>query len=58
MTSVRRQTSISCAPVQVDEVLADIERLAEFLHMTVVVSLLEEGLVGDVNALCERMAAP
>ncbi|MGZ4767714.1 MAG: SRPBCC family protein [Ilumatobacteraceae bacterium] len=38
MTSIRRQISISCAPGQVFEVLADVERLADFSHMTVAVS--------------------
>lgn len=35
MTSIRRQISISCAPTKVFEVLADVERLAEFSHMTI-----------------------
>jgi len=38
MTSIRRQISISCAPEKVFEVLTDVERLAEFSHMTVAVS--------------------
>jgi hypothetical protein len=38
MTSIRRQISISCTPRKVFEVLADIELLAEFSHMTVGVS--------------------
>ena len=35
MNSIRREIFISCAPSEVFEVLADIERLAEFSHMTV-----------------------
>ncbi|MDO8392042.1 MAG: SRPBCC family protein [Actinomycetota bacterium] len=38
MTSIRRQISISCPPVKVFDVLTDVERLAEFSHMTVKVS--------------------
>lgn len=38
MTSIRRQISISCAPNEVFQVLADVERLAEFSHMTVGIS--------------------
>jgi carbon monoxide dehydrogenase subunit G len=35
VTSIRRQISISCTPTKVFGVLADVERLAEFSHMTV-----------------------
>jgi len=35
MTSIRRQISIACGPEEVFGVLADVERLAEFSHMTV-----------------------
>jgi len=35
VTSIRRQISIACPPTKVFEVLADVERLAEFSHMTV-----------------------
>jgi uncharacterized protein YndB with AHSA1/START domain len=35
MTNIRRQISIACAPAKVFAVLADVERLAEFSHMTV-----------------------
>jgi hypothetical protein len=35
MTSIRRQISIACSPARVFEVLGDVERLAEFSHMTV-----------------------
>lgn len=38
MTSIRRQISISCPPSAVFEVLADVERLAEFSNMTVAIS--------------------
>lgn len=38
MTSIRRHISISCPPSEVFEVLADVERLAEFSHMTVGIS--------------------
>lgn len=38
MTSIRRQISISCPPSEVFAVLADVERLAEFSHMTVGIS--------------------
>ena len=38
MTSIHRQIHISCPPAKVFEVLADVERLAEFSHMTVGVS--------------------
>lgn len=38
MTSIQRQISISCAPKEVFKVLADVERLAEFSHMTVAIS--------------------
>ena len=38
MTNIRRQISISCPPEKVFEVLADVERLAEFSHMTVRIS--------------------
>jgi hypothetical protein len=38
MTSIRRQIVVSCAPSDVFEVLADVERLAEFSHMTVGIS--------------------
>ena len=38
MTSIRRQIEISCAPSEVFQVLADVERLAEFSHMTVGIS--------------------
>ncbi len=38
MTTINRQISISCAPARVFEVLADVERLAEFSHMTVEVT--------------------
>jgi carbon monoxide dehydrogenase subunit G len=37
MTTIRRQISISCAPKQVFDVLTDIERLAEFSHMSVAI---------------------
>lgn len=37
MTSIRRQVSISCPPSEVFKVLADVERLAEFSHMTVAI---------------------
>jgi len=37
MTHIHRQISISCAPEKVYDVLADVERLAEFSHMTVAV---------------------
>ena len=35
MTSIRREIFISCPPSEVFGVLADVERLAEFSHMTV-----------------------
>jgi carbon monoxide dehydrogenase subunit G len=35
VTSIHRQIHISCTPEKVFEVLADVERLAEFSHMTV-----------------------
>lgn len=35
MTSIHRQISIACPPAQVFAVLADVERLADFSHMTV-----------------------
>lgn len=35
MTSIRREISIECSPGEVFAVLTDIERLAEFSHMTV-----------------------
>jgi carbon monoxide dehydrogenase subunit G len=38
VTSIRRQISISCPPDKVFDVLADVERLAEFSHMTVRIS--------------------
>jgi len=38
MTRIRRQIAISCAPPKVFAVLADVERLAEFSHMTVAVT--------------------
>jgi uncharacterized membrane protein len=38
VTSIRRQISISRPPGAVFEVLADVERLAEFSHMTVGIS--------------------
>jgi uncharacterized membrane protein len=38
VTSIRRQMSISTPPAKVYAVLADVERLAEFSHMTVGVS--------------------
>jgi hypothetical protein len=38
MTSIRRQISIACAPRKVFEVLADVERRAEFSHMTVAIN--------------------
>ena len=38
VTNIQRQISISCTPTKVFEVLADIERLAEFSHMTVGIS--------------------
>jgi len=38
MTSIRRQVSIACPPAKVFEVLTDVERLAEFSHMTVAIS--------------------
>jgi carbon monoxide dehydrogenase subunit G len=38
VTSIRRQITIARAPSAVFEVLADVERLAEFSHMTVGIS--------------------
>lgn len=38
MTTVQRQTSDPCAAANVFEALADVERLAEFSHMTVGIS--------------------
>jgi carbon monoxide dehydrogenase subunit G len=38
MTTIRRQISISCPPAEVFGVLADVERLAEFSHMTLGIS--------------------
>ena len=38
MTSIRRQIHISCPPSEVYSVLTDIDRLAEFSHMTVGIS--------------------
>lgn len=38
MTTVQRPTSDPCAATNVFEVLADVERLAEFSHMTVGIS--------------------
>jgi carbon monoxide dehydrogenase subunit G len=38
MTSIRRQISVACEPAKVFAVLADVERLAEFSHMTVAVT--------------------
>jgi carbon monoxide dehydrogenase subunit G len=38
VTNIRRQISISCPPDKVFDVLADVERLAEFSHMTVRIS--------------------
>ncbi len=38
MTSIRRRTFISCSPAKVFAVLADVERLAEFSHMTAAVT--------------------
>ena len=35
MTSIRRQIEVSCEPRAIFDVLADVERLAEFSHMTV-----------------------
>ena len=35
MTSIRRQIFVACPPSEVFGVLADVERLAEFSHMTV-----------------------
>ena len=38
MTSIRRHISIACPPSEVFGVLADVERLSEFSHMTVRIS--------------------
>lgn len=35
MTTIRRDISIACEPAKVFSVLADVERLAQFSHMTV-----------------------
>jgi hypothetical protein len=38
MTTIRRQITIACRPPEVFDVLADVERLAEFSHMTLGIS--------------------